>query len=260
MLLCNMDGAPFPRIAALARYPVKGLTAEPIEAVDLRPGSGFPDDRRFAIALGTTAYDQTEPAWLPPSAFFQLKRNERLALLESRYDPATETLSLARAGKVVARGKATDPQGRAVIGEFLAAFLEGQGQGRPKLVEGPPSGLPDCGQGLVSIIGEASLADLARVVGKPVDRLRFRANVYVEGLRPWEEMTWIGRTIALGGARLRVQKRIGRCAATNVDPRTAERDLNLPRSLQQAFGHSDMGVYAEVIGAGLIAVGDRAIV
>jgi uncharacterized protein YcbX len=260
MLLCNMDDASFPRIAALARYPVKGLSPESLEAVDLRPGAGFPDDRRFAIALGTTPYDQTEPAWLPPSAFLQLKRNERLALLESRYDSATEMLSLARAGKVVARGKATDPQGRALIGEFLAAFLEGEGQGRPRLVEGPPSGLADCGRGLVSIIGEASIADLARVVGRPVDRLRFRANVYVEGSRPWDEFAWVGRTITLGGVRIRVECRIGRCAATNVDPRTAERDLNLPRSLQQAFGHTEMGVYGEVIGAGRLAVGDRVVV
>ena len=84
MLLCSMDPAPFPRIAALVRYPVKGLSPEALEAVDLRPGTGFPDDRRFAIAPGTTAYDQTEPAWLPPSAFLQLKRNERLKKIYSR--------------------------------------------------------------------------------------------------------------------------------------------------------------------------------
>lgn len=256
MLPCSMDDAPSPRVAALARYPIKGLSAEILDAVDLVPGFGFPDDRRFAIALGTTAYDQTEPAWLPKAAFFQLARHERLALLESRYDSASETVSLARAGKVVVHGRATDPQGRAVVGEFLSAFLEGEGQGRPRLVEGPPSGLPDCGQGRVSIIGEASLADLSRVVGRPIDRLRFRANVYVEGARAWEELGWVGREIAIGSARLRVVRRIGRCAATNVDPRTGERDLNLPRTLQQAFGHADMGVYAEVIGAGRIATGD----
>lgn len=255
MLQRSMTDAPS-RVAALYRYPVKGLTGEALDAVDLAPSRGFPDDRRFAVALGTTSYDQMEPAWQPKSAFFQLARHERLALLESRYDSPSETLTLSRSGKPVARGKATDLTGRAVIGEFLSAFLAGEGQGRPRLVEGPEIGLADCGEAVVSIIGEASIADLARVAGKPVARLRFRANVYVEGTRPWEEFGWVDREIAIGPVRLKVIDRIGRCAATNVDPATAERDLNLPNVLQRAFGHADMGVYAKVIGGGRVAVGD----
>ena len=256
MLHRNMDDAPSPRVAALHRYPVKGLSAEALDAVDLTPGHGFPDDRRFAVAPGTTAYDQTEPAWLPKAAFYQLARNERLTLLESRYDSSSEMLTLSRSGKPVVHGRATDPQGRAVIGEFLAAFLAGEGQGRPRLVEGPEIGLADCGESLVSIIGEASLGDLARIVGRPVERLRFRANVYLAGTKPWEELGWVGRRISIGPAALEVTARIGRCAATNVDPATAERDMNLPRALQQAFGHADMGVYARVVAGGRIATGD----
>lgn len=256
MLHRNMDDAPSPRVAALHRYPVKGLSAEALDVVDLTPGHGVPDDRRFAVALGTTAYDQTEPAWLPKAAFYQLARNERLALLESRYDSGSEVLTLSRAGKAVVHGKATDPQGRAIIGEFLAAFLDA-GQGRPRLVEGPESGLPDCGEALVSIIGEASLGDLARVVGRPIEPLRFRANVYLSGTKPWEELAWVGRKIRVGSATLEVVDRIGRCAATNVDPATAERDMNLPRALQQAFGHADMGAYARVVTGGRIAPGDK---
>ncbi len=254
MLHCNMTDAPS-RVAALYRYPVKGLSPEALEAVDVAPAQGFPDDRRFAVALGTTAYDQTEPVWMPKSAFFQLARHERLAMLDSRYDSSTGMLTLARGGKTIAQGKATDPQGRAIVGEFLAAFLDSS-QGRPRLVEGPGIGLADCGEALVSIIGEASIGDLARIVGKPVERLRFRANIYVEGMRAWEELGWIGREIAIGPVRLQVVDRIGRCAATNVDPATAERDMNLPNALQRALGHADMGVYAKVIGGGRIAVGD----
>jgi len=255
MLRCNMTDPSSRRIAALYRYPVKGLTGEALEAVDLAPGRAFPDDRRFAIALGTTSYDQTEPVWLPKASFFQLARHERLALLASHYDSESGMLTLSRGGKPVAHGKATAPQGRAVIGEFLAAFLDA-GQGRPKLVEGPPVTLADCGEALVSIIGEASIADLARVVGKPIDQLRFRANVYVSGTKPWEELSWVGREIALGPVRLKVVDRIGRCAATNVDPATAERDMNLPLALQRAFDHGDMGIYAKVIDGGRIAKGD----
>jgi uncharacterized protein YcbX len=101
------------------------------------------------------------------------------------------------------------------------------------------------------------VADLERVVRQEVHPLRFRANVYVEGLAPWEEFRWAGREIALGGARLKITKPIDRCAATNVNPETAARDLNIPLSLQRGFGHVDLGVYGVVTEAGEVTVGDH---
>jgi uncharacterized protein YcbX len=109
---------------------------------------------------------------------------------------------------------------------------------------------------VVALIGLASITDLERVVRAPVDPRRFRANIYFAGGRPWEEMQWIGRKVAIGAVTLEVVKAITRCAATNVNPETAERDLNLPLALQQGFGHPNMGIYARVLTAGPIAVGD----
>jgi uncharacterized protein YcbX len=53
-----------------------------------------------------------------------------------------------------------------------------------------------------------------------------------------------------------VLKRIVRCAATEVDPDTGIRDLEIPRTLMKTYGHADCGVYAEVIAGGPIAIGD----
>ncbi len=49
---------------------------------------------------------------------------------------------------------------------------------------------------------------------------------------------------------------ITRCAATEVNPATAERDISVVAELMRHFGHNIMGIYAEVIAAGEIAVGD----
>ena len=51
-------------------------------------------------------------------------------------------------------------------------------------------------------------------------------------------------------------KRITRCAAVNVDPETAARDLDIPPTLMRRLGHNECGIYAEVIAGGAIAVGD----
>ena len=84
----------------------------------------------------------------------------------------------------------------------------------------------------------------------PVDPLRFRGNLHVDGWPAWQEFDLLGQTLAVGDVRLKVVKRIVRCAATNVEPRTGIRDLEIPKTLMQAFGHMDCGVYAEVTAGG----------
>jgi uncharacterized protein YcbX len=106
------------------------------------------------------------------------------------------------------------------------------------------------------LVSLSSVADLARVAGGKLNPLRFRANVYFDGLPPWSEFGWVGRDVRLGQAVLRIVDRIERCAAIDVDPETGNRDLNLQRDLDRGFGHRDVGVYAAVIDAGSVAVGD----
>ena len=81
---------------------------------------------------------------------------------------------------------------------------------------------------VVSIINLASVAAIENAVGVPVDPLRFRGNVYVSGWPAWHEFGLLGKTITAGPARLKIVKRIVRCAATNVEPGTGIRDLQIP--------------------------------
>ena len=79
------------------------------------------------------------------------------------------------------------------------------------------------------------------------DPRRFRGNILIDGLPAWAEFAWLGHEIRIGAARLKVVDRIARCAATNVNPDSAERDMNIPLTLRKGFGHIDMGVYALVV-------------
>ena len=243
-------------VVDICRYPVKGLNAESLDAVPLEPDRRLPHDRRFALAHGASRFQATTPEWLPKSEFLTLVRSERLALLRARFAPETGHLTVERAGKQVARARATEPVGRAILEQFFSAFLRDEARGAVRLAEGDGFGYTDQSSPFVSIVNLASVRDLERVVGGPVDPLRFRANLYIDGGAPWEEFRWIGRDLSVGGARLVVAERNGRCGATNVDPATAERDLNILLALQRGFGHTDMGVYARVAAAGRIARGD----
>ena len=101
------------------------------------------------------------------------------------------------------------------------------------------------------------MAAVETAVGVPVHPLRFRGNVYVTGWPAWREFDLVGKEVAIGPkARIKIVKRIVRCAATNVDPDTGIRDLAIPETLMRAFGHADCGVYGEVVSGGDIAVND----
>jgi hypothetical protein len=157
----------------------------------------------------------------------------------------------------VVRGRITEPLGRAIVEDFFAAYLGAAAEGKPRLIEAPSGHMfSDHQDPVLSLINLATVRDVERIVGAPVDPLRLRANLYFEGAPAWAELGWLGGEIAIGAARLGVTARIDRCAATNVDPTTGARDMNIPKALNRGFGHVDCGVYAAVVTGGAIAVGD----
>lgn len=243
------------RLADLYRYPVKGLAGQTLAAAELAAGGTLPHDRRFAIVHGASQCDPTAPSWQPKRQFLQRMTDERLALLGIDYDDATEALTLKRDGKQVARGLLSMPIGQELINQFLNAFMKDP-RGALKIVSAPGIAFTDKPEKLVSLINLASVKDIERVTRAPVDPRRFRGNLILDGLPAWVEFDWIGRELAVGSVRLKVVDRITRCAATNVNPATGDRDLNIPKALVTGFGHADCGIYAEVIGGGRIAQGD----
>jgi len=250
-------------IVAIYRYPVKGLSAEAMQRVSLMPGECLPQDRRFAIALGTTTFDSRRPNWLPKTRFVMLMRDESLARLNTRFDADTGLLSIAMGDRVLLNEPIGEPAGSRRIAEFLENFLGSTVTGPLRLVEAPGHAFADAQRKpnattdkYVSLINLASIAALESVIGATLDPLRFRANLYFDGVPPWSELAWLGSEITIGGALLRIIAAITRCAATQVNPVTGERDLDIVATLQRGFGHNLMGVYAEVVGRGDIAVGD----
>ena len=244
------------KIARIARYPVKGLTAETLPKVELAPGKGIPHDRRFAIAHRSAAIDPVDPEWRPKSNFATLMRNEKLARLRNRFDPSSGLLTIDRDGKKVVEAHADRAIGRAVLEQFFGAFLGDEARGGAQFVEAADFAYTDSSVPGLSLVNLASVRDLERVTGVPVDPVRFRANVYFECDAPWVEFGWVGQEVAAGPVRLAIRDRIERCAATGVNPDTAERDMNLVQALQRGYGHTDMGVFAEVSLGGVLKTGD----
>ena len=251
------------KIARIYRYPVKGLSPEVLDRVELARGNCLPHDRRFAIALATTQFDPEHPSWLAKTHFVMLMRDEKLAELRTRFDPKEDVLRVEHGGREVMRERLNEPAGRSAVGAFFTEILAGTVAGPLCVIEAEGHAFADARpkpnastDKYVSLINLASIRALEEKIGTAVDPLRFRANVYFEGAPAWAELDWLEREMAVAGARLRVIAPITRCAATQVNPETAERDLDVVGALQRGFGHNLIGIYAEVVTSGEIAVGD----
>ena len=223
------------RIAGIYRYPVKGLSPEPLAHATLRKGQTLPSDRRYAIENGPSGFEPGAPTWLPKPHFLMLQRDEWLAPLQTRFDDASHILTIRENGAPLAQGDLESEQGRAAIEHYFATRYAGVIKGPPKILCSPGHSFSDVPRKVLSIINLDSLREIERELGRPVHPLRFRANLYVEGWPAWHEFDLVERTLEIGSARVKVVKRITRCAAVNVDPGTGARDLADPAGADAAL-------------------------
>ncbi|RTL90806.1 MAG: MOSC domain-containing protein [Hyphomicrobiales bacterium] len=245
------------RLARLYRYPVKGLSPEPLSFADLSAGGYFPCDRLFALEHGPSGFDPAAPTHQPKIKFLMLMKQGALAGLATRYDEASGVLTITRDGREAVRGDVRRPEGRAAIEAFLVDYLGEEIRGPVRLLEAPAGfRFTDSASGFVSLINLASVAAVEAAQEAPVDPLRFRGNLYIEGVEAWAEAQWPGRSLKIGGVTLAVLKMTDRCAATGVEPGTGRRDMDLVQTMRKSFGHIDCGVYARIESSGRIAQGD----
>lgn len=249
-------------VQALFRYPIKGLTPERLNTVDLIPHRGFPHDRRFAITNGGWDPATAPAAPRPKTSYLMLLLHENLAHLNARFDDRTNRVSVRSPNGTLAQAALNDAAALQQVADFVAEHCGKPLPGRPQFLQHPELRFTDASVGsptlmhAISVINLASLRELERAAGITLDLRRFRANVYYNGQEPWEEHAWVGQTVQLGSVLAHGLQRIRRCAATNVNPSTAQRDVGIPQQLLKHFGHTDLGIYLNVQTAGTLALGD----
>jgi uncharacterized protein YcbX len=245
-------------VDSIYRHSVKGLTPEPMASVRLEAGAYFPGDRDYAIEVGPSGFDPANPKHISKQRFTVLARFPTLARVKTRLDDATGVFHVGDAHGFGVETRLDTDEGRASLERFLQAFLGEDAPGKLRVLESPPGyRFMDHPQGYISVMNLASVRAVAQAIGQPVDPLRFRANVYVDGLKPWAEDEWVaGAKLKLGGADLTVFKPIVRCVATHVNLDTGERDIDMVEMLRQHFGRDTLGTYLSITGGGEIKLGD----
>jgi len=247
--------APMPVVTGLYRYPVKGLSPQPVETVPVQAGKPFPFDRIFALARPGTRMNAAEPKWAKKGLFVMLMLDEGLASVRTHLDEATLELTVLDGDRPVLAAGLADADGRARVEAFFHRLVPSLAT-PPTLVRARDGHFMDKPDNVVSLINIATVRSLEALWDLDLDPLRFRANIYIDGAAPWEEFDWVGHDIRLGEAVFWVDRRNGRCGATNVNPVTGARDRDIPGSLRKAFGHKDLGVYLVARTDAALSVGD----
>lgn len=229
-------------VAALGRYPVKSMRGEVPDAAFVT-WNGLLGDRRWAFVRGDTTASHP---WLTGRQSPDLIRyTPRFARPPSVDDPEPPLWVTTPEGEQYA---IDDPRLRALLAERF---------GHPLFLLHQNRGCFDSAH--ISLFGLPTLRRLSQEVGRPLERERFRANLYLQPGRdePHAEDSWVGRILAIGdgGARLAVIRRNKRCVMTTLDPATADADPAVLRAI--VHQHDECaGVYASVIATGVVRAGD----
>ncbi len=242
-------------LADITRHPVKSHGRERLGSVLLTAGQGLPFDRHWAVAHEAA---KLVAGWNPCVNFARGSKAPGLMAISASLDEATMVVTLTHPQKpdLVFR-----PDDAADLARFLewAADLNPPKRARPTHIVAGGIAMTDTDYPSVSIFGLASNRDLSARMGQDLSPCRWRGNLWIDGMQPWAEFDWVGRSIKIGGAVLQVQERIVRCKATTANPATGTIDADTLGALNTNFGHQDFGVYATVVIGGAIAVGDKVI-
>ncbi len=243
-----------PRLAQIWRHPIKAHGRERLDAAMLEPGQTLPWDRHWAVAH--EAAHLAEGAWSPCANFSRAAKTGGLQAITATLDTGEGRITLHHPGLGEIEFCPDVPADAARFIAWVTPLCDPARALPARVVRAPGRGMTDTPFPSLSLAGLASHRAVEGRFGRSLSPLRWRANLLVEGLAPWEEFDWLGRQLRIGGAVLAVRERIGRCKATHIDPESGQAEVDMLRLLDEAWEHTDFGVYAEVVEAGSIVEGD----
>jgi uncharacterized protein YcbX len=191
---------------------------------------------------------------VPCANFQRAARTPTLMAIEARFDEAGGEMTLTHPDRPGLTFRPASEGARLI--DWLAP-ISPVDRFRPVALVHAPQAMTDTVFPSVSIKNLASNAALAAFMGQELSIHRWRGNLWLDGLAPWEEFGWIGRRLRIGRAVLEVRERVGRCKATTVNPATGKVDGDTLAALRQVVGDEDFGVFAVVVEGGPVQGGDR---
>lgn len=244
-------------LTAIQRHPIKSHGRETLAAIDVRAGQTLPWDRHWAVLHEASKADGT--TWAPCVNFSRGAKAPALMAIDADLDERERRITLRHPERPAFDFHPDEATDLPRFLDWVRPLMPEDRAASIRIVSAGERGMSDTDYPSISLLNLASIRALSNRLGQSLDPRRFRGNLWIDGLAPWEEFTWIGQTITVGKARFRVEERIERCLATTANPDTGRRDADTLGGLTSGWGHRDMGVYLTALDDGRIAVGDSVV-
>jgi uncharacterized protein len=241
-------------VAHLWRHPIKSHGREELSEVRLHEGQTMPWDRHWAVAHQAAKTDGGE--WAACANFSRGAKAPALMAISTRLDETTRRVTLTHPDRDPLDFAPDDSPPE--FFDWVRPLMPDDRAASARIVTGP-RGMTDSEFASVSIMTLATHRAVEAAVGKPLSKVRWRGNIWLDGPAAWSEFDWIGRTLRIGTAELEVRERITRCMATTANPDTGQRDADTLGALQSGWNHRDFGVYGVVTKGGQVRLGDAAV-
>ncbi len=248
------------KLEAINRYPIKGFTVDCLSKTILEVGKTIMGDRKYGFQDGRLEFDSYAPKHYAKTKFIVLVNKQKVATLNISYDEACEFISIKKSGITLAEGNLTSNSDRRDIEFFINDYFEGDLKGDTKLLFAKDESgfsFSDVKPKCISILNLESVKKFEQDTTLTIDPIRFRCNLHISGLPPFDELNMLEQTLKIGDSKLKIFKKIQRCPAVDVNPSTATRDTDLNKLLKQHYNHRYMGVYAMVEHGGEIKLGNE---
>ena len=236
----SRNGRQVGHVVGLWRYPVKSMGAEALAEIDVS-WHGFAGDRRWAFIQDGRV--QSGFPWLTLRERGDMS-HYRPSFVEPAQPDKSATVVRTPSGSIF---DIADPT--------LAAELCPSGARVIRQDRGIFDTFP------LSLITTRTIVRLGEMVGARLDVERFRPNILVETIDEplFPEDSWVGCVLRMGGARIRVDKRDGRCVVITIDPVTTERNPAILRTVARDR-QGCLGVYGSTVAPGRVAVNDSVLI
>ncbi len=243
------------RLVSIQRHPLKSHGREALAEVSLCPGAALPWDRHWAVAHDAARI--VDGAWAACRNFSIGSKAPALMAIDAELDEARAEITLRHPKRPDLCFRPDDAEDALRFLDWVRPLCPPDRARPNRIYSVADVAMTDTDYASVSILSLTSNHALGQAMGRDLSPLRWRGNLWLDGLEPWAERDWPGQRIRIGEVVFAVRENIVRCLATTTNPETGARDADTLGALSALHNAQEFGVYAVVETAGTLRCGDE---
>ncbi|MEC8126066.1 MAG: MOSC domain-containing protein [Pseudomonadota bacterium] len=237
-------------LQSITRYPLKGFAGEQLNKASIYRFKTLQGDRQHALKYAERNPPKHE-GWRPKKFFMQSVQTYLCSQIS--VDWTSEMVHFDYHGDVLAIDR--DPFDGDTLAQWIRSLSPDLGQ---LTLETLTTGFTDEREAYLSLLNRSTVTAIAEATDTSDHPERYRSNLLIDGVHPFEELSWVGSTLQIGKATFEVIEPIVRCRATEFDWHGLRTAGFLDR-LDRQLNTDVCGLFLRSLDESEIVVGDQLI-